>query len=352
MEEKTYDEILTAMETKFQEKGGFTPAADSDLGLRLRVVAGEVYNLQTGIQWLARQVFPQTAAGEFLERHAAQRGLTRGGKTTATGTLTFSREKALTYALTIPQGTVCALTSDPTVRFVTTEEAELAPLTFSVTVPAAGEDGGSQYNVAAGTVTQMVTPPLGIEAVTNTAFTGGGNAETDEQLRSRILQLFQNGSNGVNKGFYTTLAMGLDGVFSANTVVDDSGNVTVYVCGRDGAVSDGLLSQLQDILDDARPVNATVTAAKASEKSIDFACYVQPAAPYRLSDVADRCTAMIQTYIAALPIGGSFMVAQIMGQMMAAGLIENYKAYSYTTDVALAANQRAKLNSTLLTKMT
>ena len=40
--------------------------------------------------WIARQIFPDTAESDYLERHAAMRGLRRRNPTTASGTLTVS----------------------------------------------------------------------------------------------------------------------------------------------------------------------------------------------------------------------------------------------------------------------
>ena len=42
-----YDEILSRMEQRYQELSGFVPAARSDLGLRLRVLAYEVDQILT-----------------------------------------------------------------------------------------------------------------------------------------------------------------------------------------------------------------------------------------------------------------------------------------------------------------
>lgn len=355
MEQQTYQQILERMEAAFAAQAGFVPDDASDIGIRFKVLAGEIFNLYSGMQWLGRQVFPQTAFGEYLEMHAAQKGLTRREETVASGTLTFRREKALTYPLAIPKGTICALASDPAIRFVTTEAAELEAFSFSVAVPAVSEHGGAQYNVAAGTITQMVTPPVGLETVTNeSAFSGGADDETDEQLRKRLLLLFQNQSNGTNKAFYTDFAMRYDGVYSANTVArtDQTDGVTVYICGKDGSVPSELRTKIQTDLNAAKEVNVSVTVLDAEEKAVNFACYIQPAAPYRLADVIDQCEAIVKSYIGELHIGESFVVAQVLQRMMSAGLVANYKLYSYTTDVAMEPNQRAKYNSVLLTQMT
>ena len=354
MEEQTYEQILDRMESVYAEEAGFVPEASSDLGIRLRVLAGEVYNLQSGIQWLKRQSFPQTAEGEFLDDHAAQRGLTRKEASLSAGTLTFSRANAVNYALTVPKGTICALGADPAVRFVTTEEAVLPAEMTAVTVPAAAEQGGAEYNAAAGTITQMVTPPVGFEAVTNAAaFTGGAGAESDDQLRRRLQYRFANRSNGTNKAFYTGFALNYDGVYSANTaaVEGEIDSVVVYVCGRDGIVPSELRAKLQEDLNVFKEINVRAAVLNAEERVINIACAVTPSAPYTLEEIKPACEDLLREFITGLYIGEKFMAVQAMQKLMNAGLICNYKLSSSTADVQLEENERAVCGTVTLTTL-
>ncbi|MDD5952708.1 MAG: baseplate J/gp47 family protein [Oscillospiraceae bacterium] len=355
MEELTYEQFLNRMEDSYAEKAGFVPEPASDLGIRLRVLAGELYNLQSGMLWLKRQTFPQTATGELLALHAAQRGITRQSETPSTGTLTFSRSKSLNYGLPIPKGTICALDGEESIRFITTEEGELASGTFSVTIPAVSESCGNQMNVASNTVTRMITPPPGIESVTNeVAFTGGSDQENDESLRQRLLYQFRNLSNGTNRGFYTTFAMGYDGVAYANTVArtDENDSVTVYLCGKDGSVPSALKQQIQEDLSAIKEVNVTVSVEDAVDRKISFSCYAQPAVPYTLTEVSEVCESIFRTYLAELPIGGTFVAMQVLHRLMNTGMVTNCKLYSSTKDVALEVNERAKFGGLAMAELT
>ena len=64
---ETYDAILARMKEKFQELSGFSADDASDVGIRMKVLAGEVFSLWNGLEWLKRQAFPATAMGEYLE---------------------------------------------------------------------------------------------------------------------------------------------------------------------------------------------------------------------------------------------------------------------------------------------
>ena len=65
------------MKRRYQEECGFEIDEASDVAIRLRVLAGEIYNMQTTLEWTKRQFFPETAAGEYLDHLARQREIGR-----------------------------------------------------------------------------------------------------------------------------------------------------------------------------------------------------------------------------------------------------------------------------------
>ena len=78
------------MKRRYQEESGFEIDEASDVAIRLRVLAGEIYNMQTTLDWTKRQFFPETATGDYLGFLARQRGLERYPAAKAKGSLTFS----------------------------------------------------------------------------------------------------------------------------------------------------------------------------------------------------------------------------------------------------------------------
>lgn len=93
--------------------------SDSDFGVRAAAVAAAVEGLYQHQQWIARQVFPDTADTEYLERHAGQRGLTRKRATMAQGSATLSG----TPGAAIPLGT--ELKTVAGLSFLTTEASTI-----------------------------------------------------------------------------------------------------------------------------------------------------------------------------------------------------------------------------------
>ena len=72
-----FEEILQRMEETYEQESGCKVEDVSEVGLRLRVLAGELHRLDASLDWLERQAFPQTAVGEQLDLHGAQRGVVR-----------------------------------------------------------------------------------------------------------------------------------------------------------------------------------------------------------------------------------------------------------------------------------
>ena len=117
---KSYSEILTTMQETFSTLTGMQADDASDIGIRMKVLAGEVYSCYGYLDWIKRQMFAQTATGEQLDLHANQRGLARKAAAPAYGSHTFSMEEALWYDVDIPVGTVCAVSGQHALRYETT----------------------------------------------------------------------------------------------------------------------------------------------------------------------------------------------------------------------------------------
>ena len=97
---KSIETIYQEMATVFSEETGLALDGTGEPSVRLWALAAQVYGLYEECAWTLAQCFPQTAAGEALDRHAALRGLARRDAARAEGTLTFSvRQAALVNIL-------------------------------------------------------------------------------------------------------------------------------------------------------------------------------------------------------------------------------------------------------------
>ena len=80
---------------------GANVALDGDYAIRGNAIGAAVEGLYQHQQWIARQIFADTADSDYLEKHASRRGLSRKVATLATGTITFSGAVSYTH-LTLP----------------------------------------------------------------------------------------------------------------------------------------------------------------------------------------------------------------------------------------------------------
>ena len=293
---ETYDEIYTRMKEKYEEESGFEIDSASDIAIRLRVLAGEIYNAETSLEWLKRQMFADTASGEYLDRLAQQRGITRKAATKATGTLTFSVNETLNYPIEIPAGTVAATNGAVPVRVYTTEAAVLPQATYSVTVGAEAELPGYNGNIAYGTAEVPVNIPVGIDAVSNSVFRGGDDEESDSTLRRRIMDSYVNRPNPANAAFYKQLAVSVDGIDKATRLINAN-----------------------------RPLGVTASVNRAYYLDYDMIVSVKPKPGYEADEVRTLLTNAFTDFIGTLDVGETLYISRLGKYLYDTGCIEFYE---------------------------
>lgn len=341
----SYDEISTRMKDQFTALAGYSPDDASDIGIRMKVLAGEVYSLCSAIDWLKMQTFAQSAQGEQLDLRAQERGLQRKQPINAVGNINFSRSEPLWYNAAIELGTVCSTAGENPVRYITTQEAILQSGALSVSVPAKAEQGGRSGNTQPGTVTVMVTPPPAITGVSNAAaFTGGVDKESDSELRSRLMQSYASISNGTNAAFYRECALKYDGVYSVGVVPRENGagTIGIYLGGRGGVPSADVIAKVQSGLNQLREVNVDVTVTAAQTVAMNMEVAITPADGVATEDANSACAQAITDYFDTLAVGEPFVVAALGVQILSTGKVKNYLfSNAVTADRKMYANQLA-----------
>lgn len=333
---ETYEEILSEMENAYERESGHRPEDVSDTGLRLRVLAGELYRLRAELNWLERQAFPQTAAGEWLDRHGEQRGIYRREAQHARGTLTFSRYLPLSFDLIIPAGTVCAVPGDDPVEYETLEKGILHAGELSVSVSAQAAVGGVEGNAGAGYITTMTTPPSGINHVTNkAAFTGGSDRESDESYRSRVLAAYAALPNGTNAAYYRDIALSCDGVSAAGVKprADGAGTVGVYIWGTGGPPEEETVNKLAEKYEKLREIGVTVNvqAATARTVNVGLRCALKPGAGFDMAKEA-ICQA-VAAYFAGLSVGDPVYLGELEKAVLNAAPVKKMEFFASVREV-------------------
>lgn len=310
---EAYSEILDRMKAKYEELTGITPSDTSDIGVKLQVLAGEIYSAMVNAQWIFRQMFPATATGEYLDYHAGERGLSRRQASFSEGEVIFSVSEATATELVIPAGTVVSTKGNEPLLFETTEEGTIATGTTAVHIPVKAMHSGSAYNVGAGKILLMVTPPAGVESVTNPdPCTSGTDVENDEYLRERIEESLRFAPSGANCAYYKKIAMETDGVQSAGVVprARGTGTVDVYVAGEGTEVSKETIAQVQDVLSLLREVNVDVLVKPATPSYISMALNIELKDGYDFDSVREKCIQALKEYIISRGVGGNVLLTE------------------------------------------
>ncbi len=311
---ESYEQIYARMRAAYQEKSGCMPEEVSDLGLRLQVLAGELYRMQAGLDWLRREAFPQTATGERLDLHGAQRGVVRQGSKKARGLLTFSRYVPISFDLVIPQGTVCASYGEKAVEYETTEDAVLLAGQVTVQAPAQAVLGGSGGNAAASYINTLISEVSGIEHVVNPeAFTGGRDPESDEDYSPRVLDAYSRMVQVGNAGWYEERAMEQKGITEAQCVPreEGAGTVSLYVWGEGAAPASETLAALEERLNSLREAGVAVSVKAAKEKKVAVMAHITLKDGAVFSQAKTRVTQALGDWFAGRKTGDPVYLSQL-----------------------------------------
>lgn len=334
---KTVDEIYQEMAEVFTGRTGLEAGAAGDLAVRLYAVAAQIHGLYLQAEWTRRQCFPQTAAGEYLDLHAALRGVERKRAAKAAGVLRFSVREAGTPR-TIPAGTVCMTAG--LVRFETTKAVVLAAGSTYADAPARALEPGAAGNTAAGTILTMAVAPAGVEACTNPeAFSGGADQEDDESLRARVLETYRRLANGANAAFYEQKALSFDGVAAATVLprLRGAGTVDVVIATPSGTPGQGLLKEVGDYFEKTREIAVDVKVTAPARRMVDLSVQVRTAANREGSAVLEQVKAALRGWFNGTRLSRPVLRAELGSVIYGVDGVENYSIAAPAADLAGAA---------------
>ncbi len=321
----SYDEILERMENKYHELTGHEPAECGDIGIRLKLLAGELYSLNSNFEWLKKQMLFTTATGEQLDMYAMQRGIKRIQGSRAGGELSIVLDTPLDYDMDVPIGTLCT-TSDGSLNYVIDEPATIKRGVVRTICHASAEHSGKKYNVPKNVITTMVTYySVGMYIENGTSFSGGTDDETDEELRERIAESYRNVSNGANAAYYRELAQSVDGVQSCSIVESStSGSATIFVAGRGDKCTRECLSEVAKRIESGRCLGQKVNVFNANVITYNVDVSIAVKSGYESEEVIENAKANIRSYFDSLYVGQGVILAGIGRALIDTDGVENY----------------------------
>lgn len=349
---KSVEELYAELAADFAQRTGMEVGASGDMAVRMYALAAQLYSLYAHSEWVARQCFPQSAAGEYLERHAQIRGITRREAAKSEGVLRFGVEEARSTDLTIPAGTVCMTAG--LVRFETTEAVVLAAGMLFVDAAARAVESGTAGNVGAGTVLSMAVAPVGVSWVNNPQpFGGGTDQEDDEALRERVLESFQRLPNGANAAFYEQGALSFAEVAAVDVIprARGRGSVDVVLATSAGVPGEELIRTVQAWFETRREIAVDVLVRAPNVRTVNVQVSVQSQEGADGMAIRDAVKQALVSWFNGKQLGKSVLLAKLGRVIFEVDGVENYAIVTPTADITVEQGELPVLGTLSVEEM-
>lgn len=314
----TRTEVQTKIYTAIAALGVDTTVWKSGAVVRTMIAACSIMiaAFSTLVAAIARSGFLELAEGAWLT-HVAHYvyGVDRDEATFATGFVTLTNAGGGIYDLD-PGDLVLANGAGKQYRNVGAVSLDALS---SATIAVRAVEAGSASTTAAGTVTELVTPLLGVSA-TNALAIVGRDEERDPALRARCYEMLGALSPMGPWDAYSYAARNAlradgssIGVARVRTVKDGFGNVTTYVATSSGAVAGtegnpasdlGIIAEA--VQQSAAPLAVTAHIASASTLSVavTYKLWIYNTTGLSPAQIQAAITARLVAFMSSVPIGG------------------------------------------------
>ncbi len=258
------------------------PGADARVrrsveGVMARVLAMSMHELYGYLGWASRQILPDSAEAEFLERHASLWGVFRKSAAAASGAVTFTG----TDGAIVPAGSLLTRSDDS--AYITLSDIAIAGGSGTGSVVATL--AGAESNAVSGTRLRLSAPVAGVASeapVQAGGLSGGADAEDDAALRARVIERIRQPPHGGAAFDYIVWALEVPGVTRAWVWPEQYGPGTLAISfvmdEKVGTIlpSAGEVAAVQAYIDARRPVTADPTVIAPTALPVDFIVHLNP----------------------------------------------------------------------------
>lgn len=310
-----------------------------------QVLAGAAHLLHGHLEWIAKQIFPDSSEEEFLIRQAAIFGVTRAAPTYTKGEVIFTA----TGGGVIPAGTVITDTSGN--EYTVDETVDSAPTPPYIKALVTAVVPGSESRIVVSQTFRLEAPIAGVtdEGTASGFFVEQGQDEEDvESLRVRLLERIAEPAHGGTVADYVAWAKSVAGVTRVWVTPLGLGPGTVVVrFARDGdsltAVPDaGEIAEVQGVINNEKPVHAAVTVAALVDQPIAFTIAVTPNTVDVKAAVTAELTDLIREKGAP---GATILLSAIRTAIGRADGLTDYTMTAPAGNVVSASNELPRLGT-------
>lgn len=314
--------------------------------------AYQLYKFYQQLPALLSMMFPDENSGEYIDRNAAQIGMTRSPGVKARAVVVFTGADGTR----LPTGTAL-YAPESGLKFLTLEDTVICGGTARAEAEAAEE--GAEHNLPAGSITSMYVNVPGVASVTNPdpAF-GGSDTESDGDFFARYHARRSMPITSGNQGHYIAWASEVPGVSHAGCIPlwDGPGTVKVIIAGADRRpVPEWVRAACAAHIEENRPIGAAVTVVSVTCRSLPLAAHVTLVDGFTAEEAARQLKENVNSLLAGLPFGQTVRVpySRFLAQLLQCPAVADYR--TFTVDgaeqaVTIGAGESAEAGSvTILT---
>lgn len=240
-----------------------------------RVLAGLAHGVYGFLDFIALQVFPDTATDENLLRWGSIYGIVRAPATFAQGEITITGANGSI----IPAGATLSRADGLEYRTLTEVMLSAGSATVQIRALVAGEDSNS--DIGTGFFFNSTIQGVDSSALSTSQIGGGENEEPEDAYRARILARIQNPPLGGSASDYEQWALEVAGVTRAWVFPLYLGEGTVglfFVKDGDSPIipSSGDIEAVSANIDAQRPVTAKHFVFAPTADPVDFTIQLSP----------------------------------------------------------------------------
>ncbi len=315
-EEMTYEKILDDMLDRVDDN--LDKREGSIIYDALAPVAYSLARMFFELQHYADLIFPDTSAGEYLDRFAAAFNMKRKEAVRAVKTGCFN--------IPVPQGSRFSTIGDEAVIYVVTKESgmEGEQYIYELECETAGQIGNRYIG--------KLLPVNYMNGLGSAELKGivseGTDQESDEDFRKRLFDKIRRPSTSGNANDYYNWAMECAGVGAVKVFPLSGGPGTVKVVIADEnktSAGSELIHRVSDYIEGLRPIGADVTIVSAVEKNVDIFAKVKLTKSTNLGTAQMNFQDMVGEYLKDNAFSISYLSpARIGNLLMEVSGVEDY----------------------------
>lgn len=320
-EEMTYEAIMDSMLSRMDkdiDKRAGSIAYDSTAAVAWHLA--EMYFL---LEHYLDLVFPDTAAGPYLDRFCSAFHVERKPAVRAVRAGKFDRE--------LPPGSRFSTAGETPLVYRALEsgkpEGEAVVCELECETP--GKAGNEYFGdlIPIGYIDGLGLASLGEIIVP------GADEETDDAMRERFFAKVRRPSASGNANDYYNWAMSCGGVGAVKVfpLADGPGTVKLVIASENKtAVEETLLKRVADDIEERKPIGASVRVASAEEKTINISAAVKLEAGSGLGEAQNEFLKQAAEYLRENAFGAAYISTARIGN-----LLINVKGIADYTDLKL-----------------